>query len=384
MRTTRNIRENKPLPMIHNLLLPSSRFLLILASCVYLNLPSRPVTATSSQFSPSSQTVLSLGMRGSEVQVLQIQLKALGFYKDVIDGNYRQSTRNAVTDFQKAKGLKRIDGVADLTTQIFLTQAISGKMPINNSSPTTPQSNINNNTQTNIQSATSNQNTDFVWWSLLGLGLLVTVGTAMFFMKKFSQISQSPKIVTQKLLRPSSDNNERLFLKSAQVEAIPIPTDLVPLETTNIIPKLNTCEELMKELQCDNSKIRRKAIWKLGEEGDSRAVQPLVDLMIDADSEQQGLILSTLAEIGTRTLKPMNRALAISLRDENPQVRKNAIRDLVRIYEMMGKMSKIVLHAMEDPDPEVQATAKYALSKMNRIPTIPEQHILTEMQTEES
>jgi hypothetical protein len=316
--------------------------------------------------------------------VLQIQLKALGFYKNVIDGNYGQSTRNAVAEFQKAKGLERIDGVADIATQSFLTETISGKVPINNSAQTAPQTNINNNTQTNIQPATSKQNTDFVWWSLLGLGILATVGTVIFLMKRLSQMSQSPKIVRQKLLSPSSDNNGRLFLKSAQVQPIQIPEDLLPLETTNFLPNLNVCEELMKELQCDNSKIRRKAIWKLGQEGDSRAVQPLVDLMIDADSEQQGLILSTLAEIGTRTLKPMNRALAISLRDENPQVRKNAIRDLLRIYDMMGKMSKIVLHAMEDPDPEVQEIAKYALSKIKRIPTIPEQHILTEMQTEDS
>ncbi|TAF02004.1 MAG: HEAT repeat domain-containing protein, partial [Nostocales cyanobacterium] len=142
-------------------------------------------------------------------------------------------------------------------------------------------------------------------------------------------------------------------------------------------------EELMQELQSGNSKKRRQAIWKLGQDGDSRAVKPLLDLMIDTDSEQRSLILGTLGEIGTRTLNPINRALIISMRDENPQVRKNAMRDLVRIYDMMGKTSKIVLHAIEDPDPEVQETAKYALNQMNRIRTIPDQQMLTDMSREE-
>ncbi len=78
----------------------------------------------------------------------------------------------------------------------------------------------------------------------------------------------------------------------------------------------------------------------------------MVDLMIDADSQQSSLILAALAEIGIRTLKPMNRALAVSMQDESPQVRQNAICDLARVYDMMGQMSQILRHAVEDTDPK--------------------------------
>ena len=93
--------------------------------------------------------------------------------------------------------------------------------------------------------------------------------------------------------------------------------------------------------------------------------------MVDADSQQRSLILAALAEINTRTLKPMNRALAISLQDESPQVRQNAIRDLTRVYDMMAQMSQILSHAVRDPDADVRSTAKYALSQMNRIRALP-------------
>jgi HEAT repeat protein len=78
------------------------------------------------------------------------------------------------------------------------------------------------------------------------------------------------------------------------------------------------------------------------------------------------MILSALSEIGTRTLKPMSRALAISLQDESPDVRKNAIRDLTRVYDLMAQISQMVHQATEDPDSEVRETAKWALKQMNR------------------
>ncbi|NES71785.1 MAG: HEAT repeat domain-containing protein, partial [Okeania sp. SIO2D1] len=114
-------------------------------------------------------------------------------------------------------------------------------------------------------------------------------------------------------------------------------------------------------------KKRHHAIWELGQRGDSRAVQPLVNLLIDSDSKQQSLILATLSEIGTKTLKPMNRALAMSIQNDNAEVRKNAIRDLTRIYELVIQTTSLLQQAEYDPDPEVEKTAKWALEQLNRI-----------------
>ncbi|MBR8837696.1 MAG: peptidoglycan-binding protein, partial [Stigonema ocellatum SAG 48.90 = DSM 106950] len=50
-------------------------------------------------------------------------------------------------------------------------------------------------------------------------------------------------------------------------------------------------------------------------------------------------------------------------------------RDLTRVYDSMSQMSQMLSHAAQDPDVEVQATARYALSQMNRIRALPTQSV---------
>ena len=142
------------------------------------------------------------------------------------------------------------------------------------------------------------------------------------------------------------------------------PTTIV---TTVRMPKVSVIDSLVQELGNPNPVKRHKAIWELGQRGDSRAVQPMVDLLLDSDSHQRSLVLSALSEISTRTLKPMSQALAISMQDENPDVRKNAIRDLTRIYDSLTRISQLLQNACEDPDSDVQDTAKWAIGQINRI-----------------
>ncbi|CAA9340818.1 hypothetical protein AVDCRST_MAG84-2348 [uncultured Microcoleus sp.] len=132
-------------------------------------------------------------------------------------------------------------------------------------------------------------------------------------------------------------------------------------------PRVDIIEALIEDLQHLNPAKRRKAIWELGQRGDSRAVEPLLDLLTNSDSKQYSLILASLSEIGIRTLKPMNNAWSISLQNENPEVRKNAIRDLTRIYELVNQISYLLHRATDDPDPEVQETARWAINQLNRI-----------------
>ena len=141
-------------------------------------------------------------------------------------------------------------------------------------------------------------------------------------------------------------------------------------ETTRLA-KISIVDELLRELRTPDPAKRQKIIWELGQRGDTRVVQPMVDLMIDSDSKQRSLILSALSEIGTRTLKPLNRALAISLQDESAEVRKNAIRDLTRVYDLVSQISHLLHQASDDPDLEVQETALWALGQLNRIRSAP-------------
>ncbi|MEM7062905.1 MAG: HEAT repeat domain-containing protein [Cyanobacteria bacterium P01_B01_bin.77] len=161
-----------------------------------------------------------------------------------------------------------------------------------------------------------------------------------------------------------------------------LPTDSLPTVSstaaisaattpTTRLAKVDVIDELVSNLQVSDPAKRRKAIWELGQRGNSSAVQHLVNTMVDADSKEKSLILAALSEIGIRSLKPMNRALAIALQDDNPDVRKNAIRDLTRVYDLVTQISQMLGHATEDEDSEVRRTAEWALEQLNRIREAP-------------
>ena len=136
---------------------------------------------------------------------------------------------------------------------------------------------------------------------------------------------------------------------------------------TGPLSQVDVIEGLIGELRDLNPAKRRKAIWELGQRGNSIAVQPLVDAMPNADSKEKSLLLAALSEIGIRSLRPMNRAMAIAFQDPNPEVRKNAIRDLSRVYDLVVQISHMLGHAAEDEDAEVRQTATWALDKLNHI-----------------
>ncbi|MEH2379359.1 MAG: peptidoglycan-binding protein [Nostoc sp.] len=322
--------------------------------------------------------VLSFGSQGSDVQRLQTQLKQLGYYSGVVNGQYNASTKIAVARFQKAKGLK-VDGIMGLATSGKLQAAMEAKNQIITSRIFTSPA------ATSKPTATPKPiERGFVWWLIFAIGVLGSIGALIYLLRWFRQVKQveNSEISNTKSLTEAKKNPmPPLLLETVtilQTATPPLTTQLLLPEKTSRLAKLNIIDELIQDLRSSDPTKRRKAIWDLGQQGDSRAIHPMAELMIDADSQERSLILAALAEIGTRTLKPMNRALAISIQDESPQVRQNAIRDLTRVYDMMGQMSQMLRHALEDPDPDVQATARYALTQMNRMRGLPEQQSLPE------
>lgn len=224
---------------------------------------------------------------------------------------------------------------------------------------------------------------------LLGLlGVTAVAGGLTFFgLRRRSQLDlpePAPVAAENSSSQPSLDNSEETpspnshhfktisaseTSKHAPTESSQIDSPKVS-ETTRLA-KINIIDELVRELRSPDPISRQKVIWELGQRGDTRAVQPMVDLMLDSDSKQRSLILSALSEIGTRTLKPLSRALAISLQDESPDVRKNAIRDLTRVYDLVSQISHLLHSASDDPDRDVQETALWALGQLNRIRSVP-------------
>jgi HEAT repeats len=198
-----------------------------------------------------------------------------------------------------------------------------------------------------------------------------------------SEVTSTPEVQNSESLKPKKVKSkpEAKQPEAKKAEAIPPETDTpessksenqsetvaIAHGPTTRMPRVSVMDVLVHDLRSSDPAKRQKAIWELGRRGDSRAVQPLVDLLVDSDSRQRSLVLSALSEISTRTLKPMSRALAISMQDENADVRKNAIRDLTRIYDTLTNISQLLHSACEDPDPEVQETAKWAIGQINRI-----------------
>lgn len=67
----------------------------------------------------ATRSILKKGMIGEDVRKLQEQLKALGYYKGDVDGNFGSGTFTAVAKFQEAMGLE-IDGEAGPVTRSLL------------------------------------------------------------------------------------------------------------------------------------------------------------------------------------------------------------------------------------------------------------------------
>ncbi len=361
----------------------------------YENTPSLLKIAQVNSSDRTSRSNLGIGSVGEDVKALQTQLKKLGYYDGIADGQFNATTRTAVTKFQQDKGLLP-DGIAGSQTRELLRTEVAKKTSLI-STPTPqpvsePSLNENKSKQTNL-----------IRLGLITLGILAGVGILFYIVKWLRNsrgLNNSQNYLDEdtELVQPSHEqeqledadlieppahkivNSNKKDVFDRGSSTIAPPERLLPPAKTSRLAKVNVIDELILDLENSNSTQRRKAIWELGQKGDSRAIQPLVEQMVNSDSQQRSLILAALSEIGARTLKPMNRALAVSMQDESPEVRKNAIRDLTRIFDMMGQISQMLSMAMEDEDPEVQQTAKYAISQMNRIRILPSDEPQTQIQ----
>jgi hypothetical protein len=373
---------------------------------------------------PSPSPILRVGSRGEPVKALQRRLQELGYYNGAIDGAYGSSTKDAVGAFQQAVGIT-IDGRVGTETQQRLRQAqaeLPAEVPPSPTASPTPQpttaserpsptpavivSEVSSRPDAEAPEAEANAARQQTWrsWLLPGLGILAGIGGVLGYLIIHSRFLAAPASDSS-AARSSDPSAAKRSETSATAGEPPIQAAVTETTLTEVTPseatapehtpiengsnrlalsepssppvqettrlfKIDIGEELLKDLHSPDSGQRRKAIWELGQRGDSGAIQPLVDLMMDSDSQQRSLILAAISEIGMRTLKPMNRALLISLQDESSDVRKNAIRDLTRIYDMVAQISQLLAHAVNDPDPDVQETAHWALGQLNRIRTV--------------
>lgn len=373
---------------------------------------------------------LQLGSTGERVRELQQRLRALGYYDGPMDGNMGAQTQLAVIRFQRATGLATTGEVTSETwAQIerrYLSETFDAAQPdwldepeasvqgletpmaqepsVDRRSPTEQASPLDTGltvtpSPTHPPPVAAGQRWSG-WLSGLLTGVAIASGLFVSYQRVVHQKRNGGAIATSPLDPPLTDRRPDLAALTVPAEVMADPTlastrpsapadsaESTPhasayhpsqatagasLSETTRLPKISIVDELLNDLHSADPLQRRRAIWELGQEGDSRAVQPLVDLMMDADSQQRSLILTAISEIGVRTLKPVKRALLASLQDESAEVRKNAIRDVTRVYDLMTQIGHVLNHAMDDPDQDVQATARWAVSQLNRLRPIPE------------
>ncbi|MBR8829159.1 MAG: HEAT repeat domain-containing protein [Gomphosphaeria aponina SAG 52.96 = DSM 107014] len=205
-----------------------------------------------------------------------------------------------------------------------------------------------------------------IFWLLLALAI------AFIFLYTLFLVFSVAKPEGEALPEPEKESalkSRRKKVKKRKNLAVKTPeNNSFAIEKTTRITNIEIINELISDLQENDPKKRRRAIWELARLGDSRVIKPLVEMMLESNSQERSLILEALSQIGTRTIKPMNQALMISLQDQNPQVRKNAIRDITKIYELMSQVRQLLAHTRNnDPDQEVRETAYWAMEKLNLI-----------------
>jgi peptidoglycan hydrolase-like protein with peptidoglycan-binding domain len=353
------------------------------------------------------------GSDGPRVVELQVLLRDLSYYQGEVNGQFDGPTGDALAAFQSSQQLPA-SRILDATTwdrlQFTQTGAFSAPSAPSAPSPTPsvsaaasgqPIATVKPDVKSKgVAKAPIAPPADGRMRMLLLAGAGVGLGAGTYGLVRATR--QKPKVkVKSPLARSLTPSNSPAIPSPAELVS-PLqresgsrdlaPRDLAPRDlataedeitldganygvtrSANRLPRIDIVEALMIDIQSVDAEKRRKAIWELGQRGDSRAVQPLVNLMAISDSRQRSLILASLSEIGIQTLKPMKRALAMSLQDENADVRKNAIRDLTRIYDLVGQISQLLNFATEDNDGEVRETAQWALGQLNRIrPTTPD------------
>ncbi|NET03199.1 MAG: peptidoglycan-binding protein [Symploca sp. SIO2B6] len=332
-----------------------------------------------------NETVLQLGDEGEPVLELQKQLQKLGYYQHSPDRIYGETTKSAVSEFQKSIDLPA-NGVADPTTRLILSREFQASKP---------------DIQTATTASSSGNEDGRLYVVVLGAVAIISalVGGGLFLLKLLKKPRTTKQVPEPTKLQMTGNKrqaqNSTAKNSGSQTQTIEyenhgngyIPSALrvskpnheehhspvqsseddVSVNTTSRIAKVDIVNEFINDLQGPDHQKRRKAIWELAQRGDSRAVKPLVDLILDSDSQQRILILEALSQICSKTLQPINKALALSLQDENANVRKNAIRDMTRVYDMVGQMSQMLCQAADDPNSEVRETAKWAIDQLGKI-----------------
>ena len=160
-----------------------------------------------------------------------------------------------------------------------------------------------------------------------------------------------------------SSNRQRHGVEKTVVESCEIISQ--PAVLSSSTTKIDVVVELIKYLQQPDDDLRRETIEELAQIGDSRAIEPLTEILPLVNSTDRSLALKAIAQITKRSFQPVEDLLLSSLDDDNPEIKQNAIRDLATVYAFVAPITKQVARMQVDEDIPVRQTAKIAIEQLN-------------------
>ncbi len=313
---------------------------------------------------------LYVGLRDAAVETLQTQLKEQGFYDGPLDGVFGLSTQRAVLAFQAEAGIAatgRWDEASRQALAMVLTASDAEDVATGESLEDESVTDETADAIAPIPTTAEPETNRLTQLLMIGLGLSAVAGSFGIWSLVASRRKKELDSPTVKNELAIDEDTASPSDSNAPIADPTNHSSYQPSQTSHMRALNEANGELAKTLHALDSEGRRGAIWELGQHGHSSAVQPLVDLMIEVDSKEKSLILAALSEIGIRSLRPLSHALANGLQDDNPEVRKNAIRDLSRIYDLVVQISQLLGRAIEDEDADVRQTARWAIEQLGRI-----------------
>ncbi len=111
---------------------------------------------------------------------------------------------------------------------------------------------------------------------------------------------------------------------------------------------------------CYEDTDRIQATLALGEIGDPKTIDPLIQALRDYNSDVREYAAMALEKIGTPTLEPLIK----SLKDKNSNIRYKAAEILGEIHD--SRAIDPLIQALEDEDPHVQLVAEKALERLRK------------------
>ncbi|MEO0844436.1 MAG: peptidoglycan-binding protein, partial [Cyanobacteria bacterium J06643_5] len=263
----------------------------------YDKTPSFLKVAQADSSNTTSRTNLRLGSVGEDVKLLQTQLKKLGYYDGSADGQFGESTRDAVIEFQLEKKVLADGVVGNQTNELIKAETLKQNNFVSTPTPEPASEDVPETEKP------SKSNNGWIQLVLIVMGLLAGGGILFYLFKLFRRskqpsngaiyddddetyIAQAPEYEAsqdefvnnnqdQKYLTGTQEDNLEEVASTIQPSA-----QIIPTEKTSSLAKLNVVDELIEDLDSPNPTQRRKAIWELGQKGDSRAIQPLVEQMV--------------------------------------------------------------------------------------------------------